>query len=152
YYPSTRMRTGSRASTTCNMAYMPPAKGGWQLKTALMLFRWRRFRHFSSSAASALRSCPVTGNPSLIYLRKRFSTMKRLLTICLLGCVFARAQAQLLKGRDAFGLADSLRGQLTDLRTCYDINYYHLDVRVDPHEQTISGSNLFRFTATADFT
>lgn len=78
--------------------------------------------------------------------------MKRLLTICLLCCVFASAQAQLLDGREAFGRADSLRGQLTDLRTCYDINYYHLDVRVDPDQQTISGSNLFRFTATADFT
>ncbi|OUJ76323.1 M1 family metallopeptidase [Hymenobacter crusticola] len=48
--------------------------------------------------------------------------------------------------------ADSLRGALTPLRTCYDINYYHLDVRLNIDQQAITGSNLFRFTATQDFT
>ncbi|GGF00268.1 M1 family metallopeptidase [Hymenobacter cavernae] len=48
--------------------------------------------------------------------------------------------------------ADSLRGNLTPLRTCYDINYYHLDVKLDIEQQSIAGSNLFRFTATQDFT
>lgn len=77
--------------------------------------------------------------------------MKLLLTIALLACAFTESQAQLLKARDLFNRADSLRGQLTPLRTCYDINYYHLDVRVDPDNRYISGSNLFRFTATTDF-
>src|SRR4051812_12422002 len=47
--------------------------------------------------------------------------------------------------------ADSLRGNLTPLRTCYDINYYHLDVKVDIDQKFISGSNLFKFTAAQDF-
>ncbi|WP_353127566.1 M1 family metallopeptidase [Parapedobacter pyrenivorans] len=47
-----------------------------------------------------------------------------------------------------FSRGDSLRGQLTPLRTCYDINYYHLNVRVNPDKRYISGANLFRFTAT----
>jgi len=38
------------------------------------------------------------------------------------------AQAQLMQPKDKFTRADSLRGNLTPLRTCYDINYYHLDV------------------------
>ncbi|GGG90842.1 peptidase M1 [Parapedobacter pyrenivorans] len=46
-----------------------------------------------------------------------------------------------------FSRGDSLRGQLTPLRTCYDINYYHLNVRVNPDKRYISGANLFRFTA-----
>ena len=46
--------------------------------------------------------------------------------------------------------ADSLRGNLTPLRTNYDINYYHLEVKVDIDQKFISGSNLFRFTATED--
>ena len=50
-----------------------------------------------------------------------------------------------------FTRADTLRGMLTPLRTCYDINYYHLDVKVDVGQKFISGSNLFRFTATRDF-
>ncbi len=59
--------------------------------------------------------------------------------------------AQLMKDR-SFTKADTLRGTLTPLRTCYDINFYHLDVKVDPVLQYISGSNTFKFTATKDFT
>ncbi|SHL42992.1 M1 family metallopeptidase [Hymenobacter psychrotolerans] len=62
------------------------------------------------------------------------------------------ATAQLLRPRPAFTRADSLRGGLTPLRTCYDINYYHLDVKLDVANRALSGSNLFRFTATQDFT
>jgi len=65
--------------------------------------------------------------------------------------MFSESHAQLLKARELFSRADSLRGQLTPLRTCYDINYYHLDVRVDPDKRYISGSNLFVFTATINF-
>ncbi|MCL8000906.1 hypothetical protein M8994_22200, partial [Brucella sp. 21LCYQ03] len=39
--------------------------------------------------------------------------------------------AQLMKAKQLFTKADSLRGQLTPYRTCYDIKYYHLDVKVD---------------------
>ena len=61
-------------------------------------------------------------------------------------------KAQLLQPKPAFTRADSLRGGQTPLRTCYDLNYYHLDVKLDPAKRFISGSNLFRFTATQDFT
>lgn len=60
-------------------------------------------------------------------------------------------QAQLLVDKNKFTHADSLRGSLTPLRTCYDINYYHLDVKFDIDKKFISGSNLFKFTATQDF-
>jgi aminopeptidase N len=63
-----------------------------------------------------------------------------------------QAKAQLLKEKEQFTHADSLRGMLTPLRTCYDINYYHLDVKFDIDKKFISGSNQFRFTATQDFT
>ncbi len=55
------------------------------------------------------------------------------------------------QNKSTFNRADSLRGQLTPLRTCYDINYYHLDVRMDIANKSVSGSNEFRFTATQDF-
>lgn len=62
------------------------------------------------------------------------------------------ASAQLMvKDKPAFSRADSLRGTLTPLRTCYDIQYYHLDVQVDIDQKFIEGSNLFRFEATEDF-
>jgi len=59
--------------------------------------------------------------------------------------------AQIFKATELFSRADSLRGQLTPLRTCYDIHYYHLDVKVDIPNKFISGTNLFLFTATEDF-
>ncbi|GAA4392659.1 M1 family metallopeptidase [Hymenobacter koreensis] len=60
--------------------------------------------------------------------------------------------AQLLQTKQAFTRADSLRGSLTPLRTCYDITYYHLNVKLDVDKRHLGGSNLFRFTATQDFT
>ena len=62
------------------------------------------------------------------------------------------ATAQLLQPKPVFTRADSLRGGQSPLRTCYDINYYHLDVKLDIAGKHISGANLFRFTATRDFT
>jgi aminopeptidase N len=62
------------------------------------------------------------------------------------------ASAQLMQPKTAFTRADSLRGGQPAARTCYDINYYHLDVKLNVARKFISGSNLFRFTATRDFT
>ena len=61
------------------------------------------------------------------------------------------SQAQLMKAKDIYNKADSLRGELTPLRTCYDIQYYHLDVKVDIDKKFISGSNLFKFQAVERF-
>src|SRR5437868_4692280 len=72
-----------------------------------------------------------------------------LLTICLMHNYL---HAQLLVDKDKFTSADTLRGTLSPLRTCYDINYYHLDVKFDIDNKFISGSNLFKFTASQDFT
>ncbi|TDQ10244.1 M1 family metallopeptidase [Pedobacter metabolipauper] len=78
--------------------------------------------------------------------------MKRILFLLLVSMCFAgSSEAQLLSGKHVFSKADSLRGLLTPLRTCYDINYYHLDVKVDIDQKFISGSNEFRFTATQNF-
>jgi aminopeptidase N len=62
------------------------------------------------------------------------------------------ASAQLMQPKETFTRADSLRGGQPAARTCYDINYYHLDVKLDVARKFISGANLFRFTATRDFT
>lgn len=45
--------------------------------------------------------------------------------------------------------ADSLRGFLFPERSCYDVRFYHLDVRIDPSDSTVAGSNTIMFTATA---
>ena len=84
-----------------------------------------------------------------------FATVKLLTFALLLGLLAGytpSAVAQLMQpAHAAYTHADSLRGGQTPLRTCYDINYYHLDIKLDPARRFISGTNLFRFTATQDF-
>lgn len=41
---------------------------------------------------------------------------------------------------------DSLRGSITPQRAWWDLNFYHLKVKVDPVEKFISGSNTIRYT------
>ena len=50
-----------------------------------------------------------------------------------------------------FSHADSLRGSLRPERTCYDVGFYDLNVKVDPESQRISGSNDISFKALNDF-
>ena len=78
--------------------------------------------------------------------------MKKLLTLLAFAFCLSSANAQMLGKNQINSRADSLRGTLTPLRTCYDINYYHLDVRIDIDQKSVSGSNEFAFTATQDFT
>lgn len=78
---------------------------------------------------------------------------KLLLSLFFLCLARLSSQAQLLhQPQETFTHADTLRGMLTPLRTCYDINYYHLDVKFNIDQKFISGNNEFRFTATQDFT
>ncbi|RZL10909.1 MAG: M1 family peptidase [Pedobacter sp.] len=78
--------------------------------------------------------------------------MKKIISCLFLAVSALSLQAQMLNKGEQSSRADSLRGTLTPLRTCYDINYYHLDVKIDIEQQSVSGSNEFRFTATQDFT
>ena len=51
-----------------------------------------------------------------------------------------------------FSRKDSLRGELTPLRTCYYDTFYNLDVTIDEKERFIERSfNEIHFIATADF-
>jgi aminopeptidase N len=69
-----------------------------------------------------------------------------------LACLIqASASGQVLHKEEQNTRADTLRGMLTPLRTCYDINYYHLDVKIDIDNRSVSGSNKFVFTATDTF-
>ncbi len=75
------------------------------------------------------------------------------LLIVFLGILSFNAKAQLGTPKDTFTHADTLRGNIySPFRTCYDINYYHLDVKFDIDNKFISGNVLFKYTATQDFT
>ena len=60
--------------------------------------------------------------------------------ICILLAALASAQSKV------FTQADTLRGSITPERIWWDLNYYDLDVRVNPEEQSISGGVLVQYT------
>ncbi len=60
--------------------------------------------------------------------------------------------AQLMDGKPAvFTQKDSLRGTLSKFRACYDVNYYHLSVKIDIAHKQISGMNAIHFKTMEDF-
>ena len=72
---------------------------------------------------------------------------KYLCTICFLLLIFNSAKAQSLLGKkeELFTKQDSLRGSITPERVWWDVKYYHLDIKVNPADSTISGSNTIRY-------
>ncbi len=50
-----------------------------------------------------------------------------------------------------FTAQDSLRGTLSPLRTCFDVTYYDISLRVIPNEKKISGKNTIHYLVKADF-
>jgi len=47
---------------------------------------------------------------------------------------------------DAFTRHDTLRGSITPERVWWDLNYYHLDISVNPADSSIRGTNLVGYT------
>ena len=56
-----------------------------------------------------------------------------------------KSHGQLLDGLQEFTKKDSLRGSMTPPRSCYDVHFYHLDVKIDPEQKTVTGSNTIFF-------
>ena len=50
-----------------------------------------------------------------------------------------------------FTMKDSLRGSLFSERLCFDVNYYHLNLEIDPTLNSISGFNDIIFTVLNNF-
>lgn len=60
------------------------------------------------------------------------------------------ALAQASSGQ-LFSHEDSLRGMLTAVRSCYDVFYYSLDIKLDIRKRSINGSNQIHYIVTDDF-
>jgi len=72
----------------------------------------------------------------------------------IIGIIFMAAsglKAQVHDQALTYSHADTLKGSLSPFRSCYDVNYYHLDVKFDINKKFIVGNNLFKFTVTHDF-
>ncbi len=74
-------------------------------------------------------------------------------TIPLALCTILLSATILGQERDpALTHADSLRGMLSPERTCYDVRFYHLDIRIDPADSSLRGSNEITFDVVRPFT
>ena len=56
-----------------------------------------------------------------------------------------KAQGLLNKKETTFTRQDSLRGSITKERAWWDLKHYHLSIKVNPADSTISGSNTIRY-------
>ena len=52
--------------------------------------------------------------------------------------------------KDSFTRQDTLRGTITKERIWWDLNYYHLDIRVDPDKKYIEGRNTIFYTVLSE--
>ncbi|MEP2346567.1 MAG: M1 family peptidase, partial [Algoriphagus sp.] len=66
-----------------------------------------------------------------------------LATFCLLFCL--SANAQMFPHGEKFTRQDTLRGTITPERAWWDLQYYHLEVKVDPETKSLSGKNTVRY-------
>ncbi len=57
----------------------------------------------------------------------------------------------LTEQKKTFTRADTLRGSLRPERTCYDVAFYDLAVKIDTGEHSVTGSNRIVFRAMEDF-
>ncbi|MBC8173980.1 MAG: M1 family metallopeptidase [Chitinophagales bacterium] len=75
--------------------------------------------------------------------------MKGLIIVCMLFGL--DAYGQYLTPERTYSRADTLRGTLNSHRSCYDVTFYDLTVKVDIPNKSIAGNNKIYFTATQDF-
>ncbi len=73
--------------------------------------------------------------------------MKKTFIFILLGLSVQASLAQelLQKNIEKFSRQDSLRGSITKERAWWDLKKYHLDIKVNPLDSTISGSNTITY-------
>lgn len=74
-------------------------------------------------------------------------TMNKSILFILLPLLFLSSSinAQLQQEKRAFTEQDTLRGSITPERAWWDLNYYHLDIEVQPDEKYIAGKNTIRY-------
>ncbi|MFT5714987.1 MAG: hypothetical protein ACI9WT_001557, partial [Flavobacterium sp.] len=57
----------------------------------------------------------------------------------------AKAQGLLQGAAVSFAKQDTLRGSITKERLWWDLKQYHLDIKINPSDSTITGSNTIKY-------
>ncbi|MFE3867781.1 M1 family metallopeptidase [Flavobacterium sp. LS2P90] len=61
------------------------------------------------------------------------------------------AQDLVGKSEQVFTRQDTLRGSITKERAWWDVKFYHLDIKVNPLDKTITGSNTIRYQVVKEY-
>ena len=72
-------------------------------------------------------------------------------TILFFLCAFSSFSQLDFGANKKYSREDSLRGNLSEYRSCYNVIRYDLDIKVDIENRFISGSNTIKFLAENDF-
>ena len=84
---------------------------------------------------------------NLIKIKLDIMSRYFILLFILLITINNKALAQGIFGeKNDFTRQDTLRGTITAEREWWDLNYYHLDIKVNPKERSIKGSNTVGYT------
>ena len=86
----------------------------------------------------------------MYFINRSFCLCKLSLLLVLNVFVSSQSSAQLLEQKKIFTRADTLRGGLRPERTCYDVTYYDLKIKLDTINKSITGSNEIFFKAVTD--
>ena len=87
-----------------------------------------------------------------VYRSVLISAMSILLVTCSTSKIFKDTfNPEVGKPYDRATKSDSLLGMLTSYRTCYDVNFYDLDIKLVPEKKWIEGSEKIYSTTTFDF-
>ena len=65
--------------------------------------------------------------------------------VFLLITIVSKGQGLLNNSEITFSRQDSLRGSITKERAWWDVKRYHLDIKVNPADSTITGSNTIQY-------
>ncbi|MFV8369760.1 M1 family metallopeptidase [Flavobacterium sp. LB2R40] len=80
--------------------------------------------------------------------------MKKQLCIIFISLIIfngSNAQGLLDKKEEIFTRQDTLRGSITKERAWWDVKNYHLDIKVNPADSTIIGSNTIKYQVLQDY-
>ncbi|MDI5950995.1 M1 family metallopeptidase [Flavobacterium yafengii] len=80
--------------------------------------------------------------------------MKKQFSIIFISLLFfngINAQGLLNKSEQKFTRQDTLRGSITKERAWWDVKYYHLNIKVNPADSTITGSNTIKYQVVQEY-
>lgn len=80
--------------------------------------------------------------------------MKKQFSIIFISFLFfngINAQGLLNKSEQKFTRQDTLRGSITKERAWWDVKYYHLNIKVNPADSTITGSNTIKYQVVKEY-